>query len=345
MNRVRLVCWSPRHLAVSARWARRTLGRETILGGAIFFTVVALLSGERVWGQAPTIKVVIPFPAGGSADALTRLSADHLGHAGKATMVIENRPGAGTVTATEAVSRAAPDGTTLLINANSFVINPHLRNLSYDPLTSFEPICHLVSSPQVLVVNRASPYRTLADLIGAARAKPGELNIASLGPATAQHIAVEKLKRAAGVNMTFLPYPGNMPAVTALLGGHVTSVLANYAEVAEQLRAGTLRALATASKSRIDLLPDVPTIAEQGYPDYESTVWIGVVAPAKTPRDIIARLSGWFMEAISAPDVKPKLAALGLFPVLQCGEAFGAHLRAQFEDYGRQIREANIKGQ
>jgi len=203
----------------------------------------------------------------------------------------------------------------------------------------------LVSSPQVLVVNKASPYRTLSDLFDAARRRPGELNIASLGPATAQHVAVEKLKSIAGIDMTFLPYPGNMQAVTSLLGAHVTSVLANFGEVAEQLDAGTLRALATASRARIEWLPDVPTIAEQGFPDYEQTVWIGVVAPAGTPQEIIAKLSSWFVEALEAPDVKPKLRALGLETVGQCGAAFAAHIRRQFDDYARQLHEANIKSE
>jgi tripartite-type tricarboxylate transporter receptor subunit TctC len=308
-------------------------------------TLASMLSGSGAWPQTPTLKIVSPFPAGGSSGALLRLLADHIGRTHGVTVVVEHRTGAGALIATEAVLRAAPDGNTLLVNANSFVISPHVRKLSYDPLTAFEPICWLVSSPQVLVVNGASPYRTLGDLFDAARQRPGELNIASLGPATAQHVAVEKLKSIAGIDMTFLPYPGNMQAVTALLGAHVTSVLANFGEVAEQLNAGTLRALATASRFRTELLPDVPTIAEQGFPDYDETVWIGVVAPARTPHEIVARLSSWFAEALEAPDVKPKLRPLGLTIVAQCGAAFAAHIHRQFEDYGRQLREANIKAE
>ena len=313
--------------------------------GLLAAVILAGFSSDNAFSQARTIKVVIPFPAGGSADSLMRLSADHISRVQHVAFVIENRPGAGTVIATEAVSHAEPDGNTLLANANSFVINPHLRKLAYDPLTAFEPICYLVSSPQVIVVNSASSYRTLADLAQAARAKPGELTMASLGPATAQHIAVEQLKRAAGINLTFLPYPGNVPAVTALLGGHVTSVLANFAEVATPLQAGKLRALATTSRSRIALLPQVPTVAEQGFPNYEATVWLGVVAPAKTPPAVVTKLGNWFAAAIEAPEVKPKLLALGLFPVGQCGVSFASFLQKQYETYGRQVREANIKVQ
>lgn len=322
---------NPRHSAV-----RRCL---------LIAALAAVLCGSSAWPQTRTIKIVSPFPAGGSSGTLLQLLAEHIGGAHGLSVIVEHRTGAGAMIATQAVLGAPPDGNTLLINANSFVINPHLHKHTYDPLTAFEPVCYLVSSPQVLVVNGASPYRTLADLFDAARQRPGELNIASLGPATAQHVAVEKLKRMAGIDMTFLPYPGNMPAVTALLGAHLTSVLGNFAEVAEHLHAGTLRALATASRSRIEPLPDVPTIAEQGFPDYEETVWLGVVAPAKTPHDIVAKLGSWFVEALEASDVKPKLRALGLVAVGQCGDAFAAHIQSQFEDYGRQLREANIKGE
>jgi tripartite-type tricarboxylate transporter receptor subunit TctC len=305
------------------------------------FTCVLWNAGA--WAQASTIKIVSPFPTGGSSGTLLHIVADHISRVHGVRMIIENRPGAGTVIATEAVARAVPDGTTLLVNANSFVINPHLRKLTYDPLTAFQPICLLYWSPQVVVVNSLSPYHTLSELLAAARQRPGELTMASLGPATAQHVAVENLKRVAGIEMTFVPYPGNMPAVTSLLGGHVTSVLANFAEVIDQLSAGSLRALATTSRSRIELLPDVPTVAEQDFPGYEEIVWLGVVAPAKTPREIITRLSSWFAEAIEASDIKPKLKALGLVTVAQCGTAFAEHLRKQFEDYGRRVIEANIK--
>jgi tripartite-type tricarboxylate transporter receptor subunit TctC len=306
--------------------------------------LAAVLWGTGAWSQTRPVKIISPFPAGGSGGTLLRLAAEHISRTHDVPVVVEHRTGGGAVPATEAVARAAPDGNTLLINANSFVIAPHLHKLSYDPLTAFEPVCYLTSSPQVVVVNSASPYHRLADLFDAARQQPGKLNIASLGPASAQHVAIEKLKRRAGVDMTFLPYPGgNLPAVTALLGSHVTSVFANFAEVAEHLNAGTLRALATASSSRFALLPDVPTVAEQGFPGYEETVWLGVVAPAGTSHDIVAKLSAWFVEAIEAPEVKPKLEALGLVTVGRCGADFAAHLRAQFEDYGRQLREANIK--
>jgi tripartite-type tricarboxylate transporter receptor subunit TctC len=153
------------------------------------------------------------------------------------------------------------------------------------------------------------------------------------------------LRRAAKVDMTFVPYPGGAPAITALLGDHVTAVLTDYAGVAEQLKVGRLRALATASPTRVELLPDVPTVAESGYKDYEVDLWFGLVAPAKTPKDAVSRLAGWFTAALQVPEVKAKLFAQGLYPVGMCGADFGAYLRKQFDEYGRIIREANIKAE
>ena len=221
-------------------------------------------------------------------------------------------------------------------------MNPHLRKVNYDPVTSFEPICYLVNAPTVIVVNSASPYRTLADLLDAARARPGDLTLAGSG---LFYIAFEMLKRAANLNMTFVPYPGGAPAVTALLGEHVTSMFTDYPTLAEQLKAGKLRALATGSRTRAEALPDVPTVAESGYKDYDMEQWFGVSAPAKTPKERVSQLVGWFTAALRVPEVKAKLAVQGLYPVGICGADFGAFVRKQYDDYGRVIREANIKPQ
>jgi tripartite-type tricarboxylate transporter receptor subunit TctC len=313
---------------------------------AVASVALLALSGHGAVSQmARTIRIVVPFPAGGSADDLARLLAEEIGRSRGVNLVIENRPGAGTVVASEAVSRAAPDGNTLLIVANSFVINPSLKKLNYDPFVSFAPVCHLVSSPLIIAVNSDAPYRSLADLVNAAHAKPGELTMASVAPATTQHIAFEMLKRAADINMIHVPYPGGAPAVTALLGGHVTAVIANYSEVEAYLAAGRLRALATASRQRIQAAPDLPTVAESGYPNYESEVWFGIVAPAKTAPETISQLAGWFGAALQSASVKEKLQQQEMYPVGACGPDFAAHLRAQFDAYARVIREADIKAE
>lgn len=311
-----------------------------------FAIILLALSGNIAWSQtARTIRIIMPSTPGGGGDVLARLMADQIGRAQGQTVVVENRPGASNTIGTEAASRAAPDGRTLLITTPEFVINPHLRKLNYDPLTGFEPICYLARSPQLIVVNSASPYRTLADLLNAARARPGELTLASAGPASSPHIAFETLKRAANVNINYIPYQGSMPAVNALLGEHLTSVMASYPNLVELIRAGKLRAIATASAARIEPMPDVPTVAESGFKDFEADIWFGVVAPARTPAETLAQLAGWFTAAIQVPEIKAKLATQGLFPVAICGAAFDAFTRKQYDDYGRAIREANIKAQ
>ena len=313
---------------------------------ALGIAILLMISGEAARCQTTkTIKIVVPYAPGSGPDILGRLLAEQVGRQGGPTMVVEDRPGAGTVIGTEAVARAAPDGNTVLIVAPSFVINPSLRKVNYDALTNFEPICHLAATSMVLVVNSTSPYRTLAHLLDAARARPGELSLGSGGPGSSLHIGFEILKRAAGVNMIYVPYPGNAPAINALLGGHLTSVFADYPTVVEQIKAGTLRALATAAGSRVDPLPDVPTIAESGFKDYDLDIWYGLVAPAKTPKDLLDQLAAWSSAAIKAPEMKPKLALQGLYPVGTCGAEFGAHLRKQYEAYERVIRESSIKAE
>jgi tripartite-type tricarboxylate transporter receptor subunit TctC len=314
--------------------------------GAAAAGVFVTLSGHAAWSQAAkTIKIVVPFPPGGPTDFLARLLAEQGGQAQGPTMVVENRPGASAVIGTEAASRATPDGTTLLINSREFVINPYVRKVNYHPLTSFEPICQLVSSPTVISVNSASPYRTLADLVGAARARPGELTLAGGGPGSPIDIGFAILRRAANVDMTFVPYPGGAPAITALLGEHVTSTFTAYATVAEQLKAGKLRALASASPARIEALPNLPTAAESGYKDFDVDLWYGLVAPAKIPKETVSQLADWFSAAMLVPDVRTKLVAQGLYPEVMCGAHFAEHLQKQYDEYGRAIRELNIKAE
>ncbi len=305
---------------------------------------LSALSGARAQGGR-TIHLVIPFPPGGSADILGRLLAQQVGSAHGVNVVVENRPGAGTVIATDYVSRAPADGNTVLMVANSFVINPHMRKLNYDPFTSFVPVCLLVTSPQVIIVNASSPYRTFKELLDAAHAHPGELTMAAVGPATTQHIGFEQLKRAAGLDMTYVPFPGNAPAVTSLLGDHVTAVFANYSEAFEQLNAGKVRALVTTSRSRIAPLPDLPTVAELSAKDFDVEVWFGLVVPSRTPKATVAELAAWFTAAMQAADVKPRMTVLGLYPVDAATADFPALLRRRSDEYAKIMREAGIKGE
>lgn len=263
-----------------------------LAAGAAALTVV-FSCGQEAWSQtSKTMKIIVPVPAGGAVDFLARLLGEQIGRSQGLTVVIESRPGAGGRIATEAVARLAPDGATLLMTYPSLVIDPHVRKVNYDPLTSFGPICKLVDAPNVIVVNSVSPYRTLAELMNAARSKPGDLTMASIGPASNQHIAIATQKRTSKIDLTYVPYPGSAPAINALLGGHVTSVFSAYATVAEQIATGKMRALAAATEKRIEALPDVPTVAESGYKDFELDNWFGVVAPARTPKETVTQLAG-----------------------------------------------------
>jgi tripartite-type tricarboxylate transporter receptor subunit TctC len=315
--------------------------RRSLIAAAIATT----LSISAASAQSPRqIKFIVPFPAGGGGDVITRMIAEKWSQAHGVATVIENRPGAATILGVEAASRAAPDGNTVGVVANSFIIHPNFKKLTYDPLTSFEPVCLVANSPQVIVVNSSSPHKTLKEWLDAARAKPGELSHASVGPASPQHIAFEQLKLMAKVNITFVPFNGNTPALNALLGDHVGSVMSNYSEAAELVASGKLRALAVASDKRVEGWPNVPTVAEQGFKGYAVEAWYGLVAPAKTPKDKVAELSKWCAEAMAAPELKPKWKLQGLTPVGSSSEEFAAHLRKQSEDYARVIREASIKG-
>jgi tripartite-type tricarboxylate transporter receptor subunit TctC len=315
-----------------------------LIAGAATVALVMSPANHEAWSQATRpIRIVVPYPPGGGSDILARLLADQIGRTQGQTILVENRPGAGSAVGTEAVSRATPDGSTLLINTATIVIGPHLNKLNYDVLVSFEPVCLLATTPLIVSVNSASPHRTLADFLNAARAKAGELTVASVGPGTTAHVAFEKLKRASNVNLTYVPYSGTAPAVNALLGAHVSAMVAELPAVGEQLKAGKLRALAVGSRARTEALPQVPTIAESGYPDYEIDVWWGLFAPAKTPPQTMTQTAGWFTAALHASEMKPKFAVQEFYPARMCGADFAAFLRKQYDDYGRIIREANIK--
>jgi tripartite-type tricarboxylate transporter receptor subunit TctC len=319
------------------------------LAACLAIVVLALLSPETLAQglTGKTVRIVVPNAAGGPADVLARLLAEQIGRAQGPTMIIENRPGGSSVIGTQAVARATPDGNTVLFTGNPLVIYAILHpSVTYNPLTSFEPICLLVNLPLVLVVNSSSALLSLADFLAAVRARPGALTLASYGPGTPPHIAEESLKRTAKVDWTYVPYPaGDVPAVTALLGGHVTAVLATYSGVMEQLKSGTLRPLAVAERLRIPSLPDVPTLAESGYEGFAESGWIGVFAPARTSKDVTTYLTTMFAFALKAPEVTSKLLLQGLYPVGSCGADFGSYIRKQYEEYGRVIREANIKAE
>jgi tripartite-type tricarboxylate transporter receptor subunit TctC len=305
---------------------------------------IAAAASFGAWAQTGPIKIVVPFPPGGAIDVLARVMADGIGRVHGPAVVVENRPGGAMEIATEAVIRAKPDGNTVLIVNNSFLVTPHLLKVRYDPLASLEPICRIATTPTVIVVNSSSPHHRLADLLAAARAKPGTLTYGSAFGGVL-HVGFAMLQQAAKVQMTFVPYPGTLPAVTAILGGNLDSALVDYPAAAGQIQAGTVRVLATGSRHRLQSLPDVPTVAESGYPDFQVELWYGLFAPAKTPSGIIAHLADLFSASVVTPEAHSRLVSQAVEAEPTCGAEFGTYVRTEYEGYGRAIAEANIKAE
>lgn len=305
--------------------------------------VFLLASASAAWPQSVrAIKLINPYPPGGGADVLARVLVQEIGNMGGPTLVVENRPGAGTVIGTQDAVRAAPDGYTLLFTNNALLLAPHLRKLDFDPLTSLEPICSVGSTPTVAIVNAASPYRSLNELIAAARRKAGGMTFGA-GIGALSQVAYVMLMHRADFKMMLVPFTGTLPEVEAVYGGHIETAFVDYPPAQGLLQAGKLRALATGSGTRSDLLPNVPTVSELGYPGFEINLWYGVFAPARTPTPFVAQMAGWFAKAVQVPKVKTLLHTQGIETTGVCGAPFAADLRKRFDEYGQVIRDAHIK--
>lgn len=316
-----------------------------------FSFVVAILSAlalllaasAAAWAQsARAIKLINPYPPGGGADVLARVLVHEIGDLGGPTLVVENRPGAGTVIGTQDAVRAAPDGNTLLITNNALLLAPHLRKLDFDPLEDLEPLCSVGSTPTVVIVNSASPYRSLGELIAAARRKPGRLTFGA-GIGALSQVTYAMLMHRADFNMTLVPFTGTPPEVEAVYGAHVDTAFVDYPPAQGLLQAGKLRALATGSPTRTDWLPGVPTVSELGYPGFEIDLWYGVFAPAHTPPPFVNRMADWLTKAARVPKVQALLRTQGIATTGMCGAPFAADLRKRFDQYGQVIRDAHIK--
>ncbi len=308
------------------------------------FVVAAFVAVSTPAFSARLVRFVVPVPAGASTDFIARLMAAQFGLEGVDTLV-ENRPGAAGMIGTEFASRQAPDGNTILVTPGTYLIDAQIRKVNYHPVNDFEPLCALAASPSVLVVPSSSPYRTLADFLSDAAARPEQLSIAALGPNSASQLGVITLTRQSNTKLTFVPYPGSAPAVTAVLGSHVTAAIAGYSVVSEAMKGGKLRGLAVAADSRVLPLPEVPTFAESGFPTVRLDNWFGAVVPAKTPADTTNQLIGWLTKAIGTPEVKQKLEVQGLYPVLTCGSDFAQLIRRRYEEYGEAIRQSGLKNE
>jgi tripartite-type tricarboxylate transporter receptor subunit TctC len=309
---------------------------------------VAFLAGASAQAQDyPTrpIKVVIAFPAGGPTDFVGRLLADKLKDFLGQPMIIENKAGANGAIGADFVAKSAPDGYTLFLTTSGAVtITPNLRaDTPYDTLRDFAPISRVVNVNEVLAVRPELGLKSVKDLAAMAKAKPGTLAFASTGVGSPPHLALELLQAAAGVKFVHVPYRGAAPAITDLLGGQVIAMFADAPVLMPQIRGGKLTALAIAAEQRNPVLPDVPTLAEEGYADTVTNNWYGLLAPAKTPPAIIARLNRAVRAALADPDVRQKLVNVGAVPAPTTPEEFAQFLRDELARWGKVIREKGIK--
>ena len=290
--------------------------------------------------------LLVPFAPGGAVDIVARTLGDELSSRWGRGVVVENRPGAGGVVASEAAAKAAPDGYTLIIVATGHALNPHLyAKLPYDSFNDFTPLSLIGTSPNMLLVRADLPMKTLADLIAAARERPGP---DFLRPCRQRHLAASggrALKFMAKIDITPVPYKGGAPALTDLIGGHIPMTFNNIPESIAQIMAGTVRPLGVTTAIRSPVLPDVPTIAESGLPGFDTGVWWGLIGPAGLPPDIKAKLARDCADAVNTPAVKARLLALGATPIGSPPEQFAALIRADYEKWGPIIKAAGIRGE
>ena len=295
--------------------------------------------------SAKTVRLIVPFTPGGSTDILARVLAPKLTAALGQQVVVENKPGAGGSLGASEAAKAEPDGNTLLMgHIGTLGVNPSIYpKLGYDPLKSFVPVAYVAQVPNVLVVNAASPLRSLKDLIAAAKARPGQVSYSSGGNGSAAHITVEALKLKTGIFMLHIPYRGTAPSITDLIAGQVDCSFTGAPTVLQHLRSGRLRALAVSSPQRLPALPEVPTVAESGYPGFEADQWYGIVAPAGTPAALVTRLNAEINKALALPDVAQQLAAEGAVPVPGNPQAFGNLIRREIPRWAEVVKAGNVK--
>jgi tripartite-type tricarboxylate transporter receptor subunit TctC len=321
------------------RWFRRAAASAAAM----------LIAGNLASAQTPypsrPVHIYVPYAAGGAVDILARTLGDAVSRQWGQGVVVENRPGAGGVIASQALATSQPDGYTLIVVASGHPTNSFLyEKLPYDTFKDFTPISLLASSPNILLVKADSRFKTLADVIAEAKAKPGSLSFAHAGSGTSTHLAGELLKSLAGIDLTAIPYKGGAPAINDLLGGQIPLSFNNGPESVGQLSAGTVRALAVTTAKRASFLPDVPSMAET-VPGYDTEVWWGLLGPAGMPPDLVAKLSHDFVAALNTDVVKERLTKLGASPIGSTPQEFDAKIHADYDKWGPIIKAAGIKAE
>ena len=317
---------------------KRTLG--------ILLAAAALCGAAQAQQNYPVrpVRLIVPSSPGGGTDITARIIAPKLGEYLGQQVVVENRPGAGTMIGGEAVARAAPDGYTLLMGISTLAINPAMyKRVPYDALRDFAPISQVVALPNMLVTHPSLPVKSVRELIAFAKARPGQINFASAGVGTNPHLAMELFLSMTDLKMVHVPYKGSGQGVIDLLAGHVTVMMPSILTALNYVKNKRLRALGVTSAKRAAGVPDIPTIAEAGVPGYEAVQWFGVLAPAATPRDIIMRLHKEIVRTVQAPDIKPKLINDGADPVGSSPEEFAAFIRSETNKWAKVAKSIGIK--
>jgi len=290
------------------------------------------------------VRLIVPFGAGGPADVYARVIAQHLHEGLKQPFVVEDRPGAGSVIGTETVAKSAPDGYTLLVMSNTHTTNESLLpNKPFQLMRDFVPVATLNYSDLIMVVHPSVPAKDLKEFIALAKSKPGGLNYASSGPGTPYHMAAELFKAMSGTDIVHIPHKASGEARNAVIGGHVQMMFDAITTMATNAKAGQVRALGTTGTKRSDLTPDVPTIAEAGVPGYEATIWLGIMAPAGTPKEIVDKLNTEINKVIARPDVKEAWAKQGAVPMVMTPAEFDKYLRADIEKWANVVKVSGLK--
>ena len=291
------------------------------------------------------VRLVVPFPAGGPLDATGRLIAQRLSEAWGQSVVVDNRPGAGGNIGADLVAKSAPDGYTVVMGAlSTHAVNPHLyTKMPYDALKDFAPITNVAITPNVLVINPSLPVNSVRELIGYAKANPGKLSFGSGSNGSAGHLAGELLKLDTGIDMVHVPFKGAAPATQALLAGDTQLMFDNLANATPQVKAGRLKALAVTTAQRSRLAPDLPTMAEAGVPGFDISTWFGLLAPAGTPRDIVAKWNADVVRILNTPDVREKLLAQGAEPAPSTPEQFAQFIAQEYAKYGKIVKASGAK--
>jgi tripartite-type tricarboxylate transporter receptor subunit TctC len=312
----------------------------------VIAALAAPLGAGNVLAQAfpsKPIRFVVPFPAGGFSDIIARVVSQKLSESVGQTVVVDNRPGASGNIGADIAAKATPDGYTLLINSINFVINPSVVKPPFDPVRDFAAVSQIASGPPlVMTVNAASPWKSVKDVLAAAKAQPGKLNFANSGPGSSPHLTIELLRSMAGINVVQIPYKGAALAINTLIAGDIAVVFPNLPVVLPHIKSGRVRGLAVTSAKRSPALPDLPTIAEAGLPGFDVSGFVGLLAPAKTPRAIIRQVNGEIAKMTKQQDFISRFASFGMQPVGGTAEEFDEFLREQMAKWAKVMREAGV---